>query len=170
MNSNSINLEKKSEEHIFYDNLLSIVKKYRCYTTAIKNQYIKLLSELSECEKISDDDFYNQIKKINSMGKIIIAYKLNSGLGDTVVVIGTGTIIIEPKLIHGCKNVGHIEDIVVKSEYRGKKISSNILNMLKDIGKKHQCYKLILDCDEKVIPVYKSNGFEVKGNQMCIYF
>lgn len=160
----------ETTEHIFYDNLLSIVKKYRCYTTSIKNQYINLLSELTDCEEMSDDDFYNQIKKINSMGKIIIAYKLNRDIGDIVIIIGTGTIIIEPKLIHGCKNVAHIEDIVVKSEYRGKKISSNILNMLKDICKKHQCYKLILDCDEKVIPVYKSNGFEVKGTQMCIYF
>ena len=43
------------------------------------------------------------------------------------IIIASGTIIIEPKIIRGGQNVGHIEDIVVKNNFRGKGISKAIL-------------------------------------------
>ena len=36
-------------------------------------------------------------------------------------IIGMGTLLIESKIIHQFGKVGHIEDIVISNEYRGKK-------------------------------------------------
>jgi glucosamine-phosphate N-acetyltransferase len=46
--------------------------------------------------------------------------------------------------------VGHIEDIAVNSNQQGKKLGLRIIQALKFIGAKRGCYKVILDCSEKV--------------------
>jgi glucosamine-phosphate N-acetyltransferase len=137
----------------------------------LKNQYLELLNELSIVDNISDELFEYNLIKINSMGKIIIGY-INNSINsiNSIELVGSGTIIIEPKIIRSCMNVGHIEDIVVKSNFRGMKISQNILNKLKNHALNNNCYKVILDCDINVISVYKSNGFESNGIQMVKYF
>jgi glucosamine-phosphate N-acetyltransferase len=84
-------------------------------------------------------------------------------------IIATGTLFLEPKIIREGKNVGHIEDIVVKSNYRGKKISHKILDKLKEYAINNNCYKIILDCSNSIYQVYESNGFEIKGLQMAKY-
>lgn len=147
---------------LYFNNTLGIIK------TNIKNKYLELLGELTEVLELDDELFENNLKKISSMGKIIIGYIFNNEI-NSIEIIGSGTIIIEPKIIRGGKSVAHIEDIVVKSSWRGKKISQNILNELKEYAKLTNCYKVILDCDEKVLGVYKSNGFEIKGLQMGKY-
>ena len=85
-------------------------------------------------------------------------------------IIGTGTIIIENKFIHGGMNVGHVEDIVIHENYRRMGISQTILEKLKEFAKNNNCYKIILDCKESVSSVYKKNNFEVNGLQMSYYF
>ena len=37
-------------------------------------------------------------------------------------IIASGTVIIEPKIIRNGMSCGHIEDIIVKKEYRGGNI------------------------------------------------
>lgn len=155
-----------NEEEILYEDFYLFINKHNFELEHIKNQYIELMTELTKCENLTNQVFYNKIQNINSMGKIIIAYK-NKILPE---IIGSGTIIIEPKIIRGGKSVGHIEDIVVKSSHRGKKIAQTILDKLKTFAKSSDCYKVILDCDDSVSKVYKSNGFELKGVQMGMYF
>jgi glucosamine-phosphate N-acetyltransferase len=161
---------------IYYENLYSYINSNIEQLEVIKNKYSKLLSELTICEELDNDTFYCKLKEINSMGTIIIAYKyleensIEYSGENPIEIVGSGTIIIEPKIIHGAKSVGHIEDIVVKSNCRGKKISQSILCKLKEFAYSKNCYKVILDCDESVCPVYRSNGFEVKGVQMGQYF
>lgn len=147
----------------YFNNTLNITK------TDIKNKYLKLLGELTNVEELDNISFESNLIKINSMGKIIIGYVLDNKT-NFFEIVGSGTIIIEPKIIRGCKSVAHIEDIVVKSNWRGKKISQLILNELKEFAKINGCYKIILDCDEQVSRVYKLNGFEKKGIQMGLYF
>jgi glucosamine-phosphate N-acetyltransferase len=146
----------------YFNNNLSISK------SDIKKQYLDLLSELTIIENISVELFESNLIRINSIGKIIIGYVINDiGLFE---LVGSGTIIIEPKIIRAGMSVGHIEDIVIKSNWRGKKISQSILNKLSHFASESNCYKVILDCVESVCPVYKSNGFEIKGIQMAKYF
>ncbi len=135
----------------------------------IKNKYLNLLNELTETENISNKLFLENLTKISISGIIIIGYIGTVGMND-FDIIGSGTVYLEPKIIRSGKSVGHIEDIVVKSNFRGKKISQVILNKLKEFAYESDCYKVILDCDESVCTVYKSNGFEIKGLQMAKYF
>ena len=146
----------------YFNNNLNISKEN------IKKQYLNILRELTNVVDVSDELFEINLRKINSIGKIIIGYVCNTD--EIVEIIGTGTIIIEPKIIRSGMSVGHIEDIVVKSTWRGKKISQSILNELTHFANKSNCYKIILDCIESVGHVYKSNGFEIKGIQMAKYF
>jgi glucosamine-phosphate N-acetyltransferase len=148
----------------FYHNNTLNISKFD-----IKNEYLKLLGELTKVDELDDKIFETNLNKINSMGKIIIGYVF-SGETNCFEIVGSGTVIIEPKIIRGGKSVAHIEDIVVKFNWRCKKISQNILNELKDYAKLSNCYKVILDCDIQVSGVYKSAGFEIKGTQMGLYF
>jgi glucosamine-phosphate N-acetyltransferase len=103
------------------------------------------------------------------MGIIIIGV-LHDLSNNTIKIIASGTLIIEPKIIRGGKNVGHIEDIVVSENMRGKGISQELLNMLKIFARENNCYKVILDCNNEVKNVYIKNGLGVKGIQMAEYF
>ncbi len=85
-------------------------------------------------------------------------------------VIGSGTVFVEKKFIHNCANVGHIEDIVVNSEYRGKSLGLRLINVLTQLGKASGCYKVILDCSDKNIPFYEKCGYKKVENEMVIRF
>lgn len=139
------------------------------HLSIIKKKYYELMNELTIAPIITDIVFLNNLKTISNSGCIIIGW-VGSFETNDFEIIGSGTIYIEPKLIRNGQSVGHIEDIVVKSQYRGNKISQNILNKLKDYANEKNCYKVILDCEESVCKVYKSNGFDIKGFQMAQYF
>jgi glucosamine-phosphate N-acetyltransferase len=102
------------------------------------------------------------------MGSIVIGVINDSS--NNYEIVATGTIIIEPKIIRGGKNVGHIEDIVVANYMRSEGISQKILNILRVFARENNCYKIILDCSEEVKKVYTKCGFKVKGIQMAEYF
>lgn len=149
-------------EFVFFDEYVLKCLNETEKITKIKDEYLSLLSELTVVSNITNDEFLSAIFKICGMGKIII------GLLDETIIC-SGTIIIEPKIIRGCKSVGHIEDIVVIETHRGQGIAQELLAKLKDYGFKNDCYKIILDCDENLEEVYNKSGFEYKGIQMGIY-
>ncbi len=163
MNSNTQTITYCDFVDFYFNNKLNISK------SIIKTQYLKLLGELTFTPDLENELFESNLNKINSIGKIIIGYLFNDKTNEFELV-GSGTIIIEPKIIRSGKSVAHIEDIVVKSNWRGKKISQSILDKLNNYAKETNCYKVILDCVENVSCVYKSNGFEIKGLQMAKYF
>ena len=39
--------------------------------------------------------------------------------------------------------------------YRGKKLGVRLIGVLKQISALHDCYKIILDCNEKNVPFYE---------------
>lgn len=155
--------------NIKYDSLKNLINKFQNFLPNIKSKYLLLLSELSETKDISDEVFFNNLNSIYNNGYLYIAY-IGEPNNNNFYIIASGTIFFEPKIIRGGKNVGHIEDIVVLSSYRGLGISKIILNFLKEYGFKNNCYKLILDCKENICPVYEKSGFNIVGSQMSIYF
>ena len=130
----------------------------------IKNQYIQLLSYLTSTYDLTLELFNENIKKIFTMGVIIVCFERTD---KGIKLIGSGTIIIEPKIIHGGKSVGHIEDIVTHPLYRGKGIAQTILNMLVEYSIP-MCYKIILNCNPNMEQFYNRVGFDKKCIQMSL--
>ena len=156
-------------DSIKFIDLNDLINDYIDKIDIIKNKHLSLLSELSVVTDLDTNLYLEHVKNISNIGTIIVCY-IENPISEKFDIIASGTIIIEPKLKRGGKNVGHIEDIVVKNTYRGRQISSDILNMLKNVAREKNCYKIILDCNEEVKKVYNRSGFEEKGIQMGMYF
>ena len=81
-------------------------------------------------------------------------------------IVGSTTLLIEQKFIHGGGKVGHIEDVVVSKEFEGKGIGMLLVMSLVTIAKSNNCYKTILDCQDELISFYERIGFKQESNQM----
>ena len=130
-------------------------------------QYFTLLKQLTDInpDGIMQSDFVQHLKIIrsNPFHKIIIAkYKGN--------IIGSITLLIEPKFIHDLSYVAHIEDVVVHSECRGVGIGKHMIMKAVEVSKEYGCYKVILDCSDECVDFYNKCGFKVKEHHMALYF
>jgi glucosamine-phosphate N-acetyltransferase len=130
-------------------------------------RYCQLMKQLTTMnpDKISASDFSDRVKKIqsNNQHKIFVVTIDN-------VIVASLTLLIEDKIIHDLSSVGHIEDVVVDCEHRGKGIGKNLVEHAKKYAEEHGCYKVILDCNDDMVSYYGSMGFKVKCKQMAIYF
>ena len=84
-------------------------------------------------------------------------------------VVGTATLFIEMKFIRGCALCGHVEDVVVDSSYRGKRLGKLLIDRLMEEAKSAGCYKVILDCSESNQAFYEKCGLQRKEIQMVSY-
>jgi glucosamine-phosphate N-acetyltransferase len=85
-------------------------------------------------------------------------------------LIGSGTLVIEHKLIRGSGDVGHIEDVVVNDRFRGLRYGVSLITTLTGVAEKLGCYKVILDCETSNVPFYEKCGLTANGVQMVKYF
>jgi len=143
-------------------NLYDLVLKQIENISEIKQQYLLLLGELTTVSEITNEEFFKNIVAIQSMGQIIV------GIEDETIIC-SGTIIIEPKIIHGGRPAGHIEDIVVLEKWRNKGIAKELLEYLQKIAIHNNCYKIILDCNERLVSFYEKSRFSKKCIQMSQY-
>jgi len=151
-----------------YGSIINIIENNKEIIGEINSEYTKLLSFLTKSEKLENDFFLQKIREISNIGEIFICYIFDNN--NKINIIGTGSIIFEPKIIHGGKYVGHIEDIVINENYRNLGIARSILIELKFLAEKKGCYKVILDCNLDNKNFYEKNDFEYKGLQMAKYF
>ena len=132
-----------------------------------KNDYchgfLQLLEQLTtvDAENISYDDFSTHFDKMESKKTFVIKHNDR--------IIGTASILIEAKFIHKLSSIGHIEDVVVDSNYRNKGIGKLLIDHCIDYAKENNCYKIILNCAEHNIEFYKKCGFNNKNVEMSMY-
>lgn len=98
------------------------------------------------------------------MIKIILSSSYEEQENHTI--IGTATLLIEQKFIHNGGRVGHIEDVATRAGFEGIGVGKKIIQKLIETSKELQCYKIILDCDDKVIGFYEKLGFKKKAVMM----
>lgn len=127
------------------------------------SQYLALLRQLTSCneERITKsifDDFVDSLSE-NHQIWLIIDNKSKR-------IVGTGTLLIEQKIIHDMGKVGHIEDVVIDSMCRGIGLGEMLVKKLKMIAFEKRCYKVILDCVEDRKGFYERCGFQKKGVMM----
>jgi len=115
------------------------------------SNFIKLIKT-----NITFKEFSDFLKSTLSEKHIIIVILIEDK------IIGTGTLIIEPKLTYNISHMGHIENILVDEEYRCKGIGKSIINYLSNYAKEYGCYRIDLTCEEKLEDFYKNLGFEIK--------
>ena len=90
--------------------------------------------------------------------RIVVVVDNNTGR-----IIASGSLIIEKKFLRNAGLAGHIEDIVVQEGYKGQRLGQRLISVLKQIGWANNCYKVILDCNEKLVNFYEKCGFKKKG-------
>lgn len=154
---------------ISYLSLLTLLNDYPSHKEKIIMSYLKLIKQLSDTINYDIDKFIFNVNQINNYGIIYVAC-LNMPPSDEFIIIASGTCFLEPKIIHNFMNVGHIEDIVVDTNFRGKGLAHNILNNLKNYAVYNNCYKVILNCHQELVKFYSKSNYVQKGIQMAIYF
>ena len=126
--------------------------------------YLDVLSQLTMVGMVTKEMFIDFIKNQSKNCHIYVIHDVQSNR-----IVGTGTLLIENKIIHSCGKVGHIEDVVVDSTVRGMGFGKDLVEFLKTIAIEQKCYKIILDCNNDNIPFYEKCGFTKKETQMALY-
>ena len=122
--------------------------------------FLNSLDTLREASNISKEkalEIFNLIQ--SNPNHIIVVAEINDR------IIGSTTLLIEPKFIHQGGFVGHIEDVVVSKEFQGNQIGEKIVKYVLELAKKHNCYKTILNCSDEVKQFYEKIGFKYHSNE-----
>ena len=129
-------------------------------------QLIELYNYFGENKELNCENFNEILKNIlQNNNHNIFLYLDNSDN-----ILGALTLLIEQKFIHNGKCVAHIEDFVVKQEFRSQNIGKDLMNYAISYAKQNNCYKVILDTDSKLVNYYRNYGFVNKGIYMGCYF
>ena len=120
--------------------------------------YFKLLGELSP--SLNTEENFDKSWPVfvdNNDHHIMVAVSTSD-------IVGTASLLIERK-ING-RTAGHIEEVVVSKQHRGRGIGELLIEDLVKTAKKEQCYKIILNCSDKNVPFYNKFGFSKVDNGM----
>jgi glucosamine-phosphate N-acetyltransferase len=127
----------------------------------LQNGFLTTLDSLKQTSNMDKNRAEEVFETINSNPNHIIAIAELDGK-----VVGTTTLLIEPKFIHDGGLVGHIEDVVVGKKFQGQKIGNEIVKFLLEVAKNRGCYKTILNCTEDVKEFYEKMGFKHTANEL----
>jgi glucosamine-phosphate N-acetyltransferase len=127
--------------------------------------FLETLNNLAELGDLNLEKAEKILEIINAQGSIIFVAVNNEGQ-----IIGSVTLMLEQKFLREGKMAGHIEDVVTRKGYEGMGIASALMQKAVKIAKESGCYKLILDCDKKLISFYSKFGFKENESGMKIYF
>ncbi|XP_068619435.1 probable glucosamine 6-phosphate N-acetyltransferase [Battus philenor] len=124
--------------------------------------FLQLLSQLTSTGNITRKQFderFTQMKMSGGYYVTVIEDKRSSE------IIGAATLTVEQKFIHNCSLRGRLEDVVVNDTYRGKQLGKLIVVTVSLLAQELGCYKMSLDCKDKLIKFYESLGYKLEpGN------
>lgn len=129
---------------------------------------IRLLNQVSTIRKTNSDlNIYHQ--KVQSIleHQNIHYYCL---VNDQEDMVGLGCLMIRPTICHGLRNIAYIEDIVIDKKERGHGYGRIMVDHLVNQAKELNCYKIILQCDPKLIGFYNKSGLETSSNVMMHHY
>eukprot|EP00698_Gefionella_okellyi_P020467 TRINITY_DN6424_c0_g1_i3.p1 TRINITY_DN6424_c0_g1~~TRINITY_DN6424_c0_g1_i3.p1 ORF type:complete len:172 (+),score=29.85 TRINITY_DN6424_c0_g1_i3:91-606(+) len=142
--------------------------------------FMSLLGQLTNVDGHSEQKFAAQFAYLQRYSDIHVIRVIEDTLASKI--IASATLMIEKKFIHDNGSVGHIEDVVVDSAYRGHNFgrlyvnastgrshAARIIRELMTIAENASCYKVILDCAEKNVCFYEKAGFKRKEITMAWY-
>jgi glucosamine-phosphate N-acetyltransferase len=104
--------------------------------------------------------------KSNSLHRIFVA--VGQEIRNDGLIIGTITLLIEPKFIFSGGRVGHVEDVAVRAEYQGQGVGYKLVRYATEQAALTHCVRTILDCSNENISFYEKLGYSHYGNCMKI--
>ena len=78
-------------------------------------------------------------------------------------IVSTALLLVQINLTHDGRPYGHIENVATLPEYRNQGFARMLIDHLINVSRSRDCYKVILDCKEENIGVYKKSGFAETG-------
>ncbi|XP_058468250.1 probable glucosamine 6-phosphate N-acetyltransferase [Malaya genurostris] len=124
--------------------------------------FLQILSQLTTVGEVSLVQFLNRFAQMRASGDYFVTVIVDTRLDK---IIGSATLVLEHKFIHRCSVRGRLEDVVVNDNYRGKQLGKLIVVTVSLLAERLGCYKMSLDCKDKLIPFYKSIGYVLEpGN------
>jgi glucosamine-phosphate N-acetyltransferase len=134
----------------------------------IHKGFLAVLENLVPADIDNNEYAKNILQKIkkNSLHKIFVAEDdLNSK------IVGTITLLIEPKFINKGMQVGYIEDVSVRKGYEGLGIGSKLVNYATTYAISIEgCKKVLLYCSEKTKPFYEKLGYQLANDSFVMKF
>ncbi|XP_055678691.1 probable glucosamine 6-phosphate N-acetyltransferase isoform X1 [Lutzomyia longipalpis] len=132
--------------------------------------FLELLSQLTKVGNITKAQFLMKFAQMRASGGYYVTV-----IEDTRInrLIGSATLVLEHKFIHGCSVRGRLEDVVVNNTYRGKQLGKLIVVTVNLLAQHLGCYKMSLDCKDHLIPFYETLGYVLEpgnSNAMNIRF
>ena len=123
-------------------------------------EYIELMKEFRPIEVCITKEIFDDVyKKIFNRGKIFVMILDRK-------IVGSMTLLEEYKFVNNLSKYIHIEDVIVKREFRGRGIGTKLLNYVKKYSEDCNFFKIILNCDLKICNFYEKSGFEKRDIQM----
>jgi glucosamine-phosphate N-acetyltransferase len=86
-------------------------------------------------------------------------------------VVGTTTLLVEPKFINKGMRVGYIEDVSVRKGYDGLGIGSQLITYAtRDAISVEGCRKILLYCSKNTMPFYEKLGYKLVDDTFLMKF
>jgi|TARA_B110000977_G_scaffold107940_1_gene140581 glucosamine-phosphate N-acetyltransferase len=125
--------------------------------------FLQLIGQLTTVGNVGKEQFVTRFNAIRGGPEFVFVVEENGQL------LASGTILLERKFARNTGWCGHIEDIVVDKNCRGRGMGLVIVRALMKVADQMGCYKVILDCSEDNQPFYEKCGLNRKEVQMACY-
>ncbi len=83
-------------------------------------------------------------------------------------IIGTSTVLLEPKFLRGGSIASNLENVAVHKDAFGQGVGVKLIQKCIDYSINKNCYKTILTCSRDLVGFYQRIGFYVSGVEMRI--
>jgi glucosamine-phosphate N-acetyltransferase len=128
-------------------------------------EVLENLASVGGLSKAAAKTILKEIKS-NPLHRIFVAV-LERGRNQGLI-IGTTTLLVEPKFIFGGGRVAHIEDVAVRAGWQRKGIGLKLVSYATEQAAIMRCVRTVLDCSDENIPFYEKIGYSYHGNSMKI--
>ncbi len=128
------------------------------------DDYIATLANLTTVSPMAAEKAVQLLQEINNQWSHIYV-----AIHDDGKIVGTITLVVEQKFLRDGALAGHLEDVAVREGYEWQGIGGWLVAHAVSQAKQLWCYKVILDCNEKLLGFYAKYGFQAKEICMKMY-
>ncbi len=132
----------------------------------LRRGFLESLDSLRTASDIGDGKAREILAGMAANPDHVIFVAEDGAAGGDGRIVGSITLLVEQKFIHGGGLVGHIEDVVVSGDMQGRRIGRMLVEHALDHARSRGCYKTILDCQDDVRGFYERIGFSRASNAM----